>query len=41
VLEQDLSWLDEVVSAKNARRLPVVLTQRELRELLLQLQGAQ
>jgi len=30
VLQQDLPWLDEVVSAKKARRLPVVLTQREL-----------
>lgn len=41
VLQQDLPWLDEVVSAKKARRLPVVLTQREVRELLLHLQGAQ
>ena len=41
VLQQDLPWLDEVVSAKKARRLPVVLTQREVRELLLQLQGTQ
>ncbi|WP_415203318.1 phage integrase N-terminal SAM-like domain-containing protein [Pseudorhodoferax sp.] len=39
VLQHDLPWLDEVVSAKKARRLPVVLTQREVRELLLQLQG--
>ena len=41
VLQQDLPWLDEVVSAKKARRLPVVLTQREVRELLLHLQGTQ
>ena len=41
VLQQDLPWLDEVVSAKKARRLPVVLTQREVRELLLNLQGTQ
>ena len=41
VLQQDLPWLDEVVSARKARRLPVVLTQREVRELLLQLQGTQ
>ena len=41
VLQQDLPWLDEVVSARKARRLPVVLTQREVRELLLHLQGTQ
>ena len=41
VLQQDLPWLNEVVSAKKARRLPVVLTQREVRELLLNLQGTQ
>ena len=41
VLGADLPWLDEVVSARKARRLPVVLTQREVRELLLQLQGTQ
>ena len=40
VLELELPWLDEVVSAKTSRRLPVVLTQREVRELLLHLNGA-
>lgn len=37
VLGIELPWLDEVVSAKAWRRLPVVLTQREVRELLLNL----
>jgi integron integrase len=37
VLKIDLPWLDEVTSARTARRLPVVLTQHEVRELLLQL----
>lgn len=41
VLQQDLPWLDEIVSARKARRLPVVLTQREVRELLMHLQGTQ
>lgn len=39
VLQLEVPWLDEVVSAKASRRLPVVLTQREVRELLLQLEG--
>lgn len=39
VLGHDLPWLQEVMAAKTARRLPVVLTQREVRELLLQLDG--
>ena len=39
VLERDLPWLSEVVQAKRAKRLPVVLTPREVRELLLQLSG--
>lgn len=39
VLKIDLPWLGEVVAAKVARRLPVVLTQREVRELLLELNG--
>lgn len=38
-MQVDLPWLGEVVAAKVARRLPVVLTQREARELLLQLNG--
>lgn len=39
VLQQDLPWLSEVVAAKQSRRLPVVLTQREVRELLLYMDG--
>lgn len=39
ILRVNLPWLDEVVSAKPGRRLPVVLTQREVRELLLELNG--
>ncbi len=39
VLEVDLPWLDEVVQAKRPRRLPVVLTPTEVRELLLHMEG--
>ncbi|RZS30955.1 integron integrase [Corticibacter populi] len=39
VLHKDLPWLTEVVAAKASRRLPVVLTQREVRDLLLQMDG--
>lgn len=39
VLGLDLPWLNDVVVAKVPRRLPVVLTQREARELLLQMNG--
>jgi integron integrase len=39
VLGTDLPWLDEVVSAKVSRRLPVVLTSREVRCLLQSLDG--
>src|SRR5690606_10541798 len=39
VLSVDLPWLDDVVTARTSRRLPVVLTQREARELLMQLNG--
>jgi site-specific recombinase XerD len=35
----DLPWLAEIVTAKASRRLQVVLTQREVRDLLLQLNG--
>ena len=35
----DLPWLDEVVSARTRRRLPVVLTPREARELLQHTSG--
>ncbi len=34
VLGQELPWLDEVVAAKPGKRLPVVLTQTEVRRLL-------
>lgn len=39
VLQVDLPWLVEVVAAKVGRLLPVVLMQREARELLLRLNG--
>ena len=39
VLGIDLPWLDEVVQAKRPRRLPVVLTPTEVRELLLHMDG--
>ncbi|BBE50664.1 Tyrosine recombinase XerD [Ferriphaselus amnicola] len=34
VLHIELPWLDEVISAKTAKRLPVVLTQTEVRHLI-------
>jgi len=34
VLDIDLPWLDEIITAKVSRRLPVVLTQREVAALL-------
>ncbi len=34
-----MPWLDEVVQAKTPKRLPVVLTTREVRDLLMQLNG--
>jgi integron integrase len=39
VLEIQLPWLAEVVQAKQSRRLPVVLTPGEVRELLLHMNG--
>ena len=39
VLDMSLPWLDEVVQAKTPKRLPVVLTEREVRDLLGQLNG--
>ncbi len=39
VLKIDLPWLDEVVTAKRGERLPVVLTPREVRDLLQQTSG--
>ena len=37
VLQIDLPWLNEVVTANRARRLPVVLTPGEVRSLLMEL----
>jgi integron integrase len=39
VLEIELPWLDEVVQAKQPRRLPVVLTPTDVRDLLLHMNG--
>jgi integron integrase len=39
VLKVELPWLDEVVIAKSAKRLPVVLTQVEVRALLNEMSG--
>lgn len=39
VLEVKLPWLDEIVAAKHPRRLPVVLTPREVRLVLNELNG--
>lgn len=39
VLEIDLPWLKEIVEAKAAKRLPVVLTPREVTALLNELSG--
>ena len=39
VLGIDLPWLDEVVQARRPKRLPVVLTPSEVRELLLHTEG--
>jgi integron integrase len=39
VLHLELPWLDEVVSAKMGKRLPVVLTSTEVRKLLLSMSG--
>ena len=39
VLGVQLPWLDEVVGAKSARRLPVVLTPSQVRALLHELNG--
>ena len=39
VLEIALPWLNEVVQAKRPKRLPVVLTPTEVRELLLHMDG--
>ena len=39
VLQIDLPWLDDITAAKANKRLPVVLTPREVRALLLELNG--
>ena len=39
VLRVDLPWLDEVIGAKEQRRLPVVLTPIEVRSLLSEMSG--
>lgn len=39
VLHVELPWLDEVIAAKSGKRLPVVLTQTEVRALLNAMSG--
>ncbi|MCZ2407306.1 MAG: integron integrase [Burkholderiales bacterium] len=39
VLGMELPWLNEVIQAKRPRRLPVVLTPSEVRELLMHMEG--
>jgi integron integrase len=39
VLEVDLPWIDNIVHAKRPGRLPVVLTRREVRQVMDQLRG--
>jgi integron integrase len=39
VLRQEIGWLDEVVRAKKPRKLPVVLTQEEVKAVLKGLSG--
>ena len=41
VLDVHLPWLDEVATAQTPRRLPIVLTPTEVRELLQQMSGIQ
>jgi integron integrase len=41
VLDQDLRWLDDVVRAKRSRRIPVVMTRGEVRDVLACLRGQQ
>ena len=40
VLNIHLPWLEEIVAAKNPRRLPVVLTALEVRSLLNEMSGS-
>ena len=39
VLKQDIGWLQDVVRAKQPQRLPVVLTQDEVAQVLRRLSG--
>ena len=39
VLKQDIGWLDDVVRAKQPHRVPVVLTQEEVKAVLAHLSG--
>ncbi len=39
VLHQELPWMENITRAKKPKRLPVVLTQGEVRSLLAHLQG--
>src|SRR5499433_1733211 len=39
VLKQDIGWLDDVVRAKKPHRIPVVLTQDEVKAVLAHLSG--
>lgn len=39
VLEMDLPWLKDVTRAKRTKRLPTVLTRREIQSLLLHVEG--
>ena len=39
VLQVDLPWLEEVITARNHRKLPVVLTHSEVRALLHEMNG--
>ncbi len=40
VLKHDLDWLNDVVRAKKPKRLPVVLTRREVEQVISRMQGA-
>ena len=39
VLKRDLDWLDGIVRAKKPRRLPVVMTQKEVQDVLDRMRG--
>ena len=40
VLKQEIGWLDDVVRAKKAKKLPVVLTREEVKAVLTILSGS-